>query len=161
MSGRDSFINDERRPRPVEPQTVTLELMLQAMLAIQRIETLEELRQTVEAEVTDSKTGDVRVRRIPLSVLARSMRRILLDPRRFVCALKKAAESPDWFDSNFIHFFNWEMSNKQIAAHLKLNTSSVRDYIQGVEIPTNCYDSLPPIGGETIIYKQPNPQLTN
>ena len=145
MSGRDSFITDERRPRPVEPETVTLELMLQAMLAIQHIETLEELRQTVEAEATDSETGETRVRRIPLSVLARSMRRILLDPRRFVCAMEQASQRPDWWSANYIHFFNPEMTNKEIAAHLKLNSSSVRDYLSAVEIPVNCYDNLPEI----------------
>lgn len=134
---------EERRRRPVEPETITAELMIEAMRAIQRIDQLEELQGKIE--LRNGQDGSVSESPFTLGELARSMRRILLDPRRFICAMDQAARRPDWWAANYIHFFNPEMSHKDIAAHLKINSNSVRDYIQTVEIPANCYDNLPPI----------------
>lgn len=141
--GQDTIHDHDYRPRPIEPEYVTAELMLEAMRAIQHIDHLEELRNRMPVTLTSDDTE--REASITLSTLARSMRRILLDPRRFICAMDQAAERPDWWRANYIHFFNPEMSNKVIASHLKLNSSSVRDYIKAVEIPIDCYDNLPEI----------------
>jgi len=136
-------MEEERRKRPVEPETVTVELMIEAMRAIRHIDQLEELQK--EIELKSGQDGSARAAVFTLGELARSMRRILLDPRRFICAMDQAARRPDWWAANYIHFFNPEMSHKDIAAHLKTNSNSVRDYIQTVEIPVNCYENLPPI----------------
>lgn len=138
-------MEEERRRRPVEPETVTVELMIEAMRAIQHIDRLEELQREIGPELEDGRNGPAREASVTLGELAKSMRRILLDPRRFICAMDQAARRPDWWAANYIHFFNPEMSHKDIAAHLKINSNSVRDYIQTVEIPANCYDNLPPI----------------
>ena len=136
---------EERKKGLVEPEMITVELMIEAMRAIQRIDELEELQRLAGAEPEEGAAEQRCTSSVTLGQLARSMRRILLDPRRFICAMDQAARRPDWWAANYIHFFNPEMSHKDIAAHLKTNSNSVRDYIQTVEIPANCYDNLPPI----------------
>ncbi len=135
--------NNEKAVRRIEVEYVTAELMLSAMRAIQKIDSLEELRERML--VTLRRDDDEREAAVPLSVLAHSMRSILLDPRRFICAMEQAARSPDWWSANFIHFFSPELTYREIGSLLKLNASSVRDYVKGVEIPDSCYDNLPEI----------------
>lgn len=141
MSDRDDKKYDGRR---IAVDYVTCELMIEAMRAIQRIESLDELRERVPVTLTRDDDTE-RETSVTLSTLARSMRRILLDPRRFICAMDQASQRPDWWAANFIHCFNPEMGYKEIGAHLKINSSSVRDYIHAVEIPDSCYDNLPPL----------------
>lgn len=136
---------EERKKGPVEPEMITVELMIEAMRAIQRIDELEELQRLAGAEPEEGAAEQRCTSSVTLGQLARSMRRILLDPRRFICAMDQAARRPDWWAANYIHFFNPEMSHREIAVHLKISSISVRDYIQAVEIPANCYDNLPPI----------------
>lgn len=136
---------EERKKGPVEPEMITVELMIEAMRAIQRIDELEELQRLAGEEPEEEASEQRCTSSVTLGQLARSMRRILLDPRRFICAMDQAARRPDWWAANYIHFFNPEMSHRDIAVHLKINSISVRDYIQAVEIPANCYDNLPPI----------------
>lgn len=69
----------------------------------------------------------------------------IVSPERMICALDKAAETPDWWKVNRLHFFCPEMTQHDIAGYLKVKKITVKHYIKNVEIPDSAYDALPPI----------------
>ena len=84
----------------------------------------------------------------------REMRRIelfarlvpaILDPRRIVCLGDRAADNPDWWKANRIHFFCPELTHRQIGEITGQKPAAVRDYIHAAEIPSECYENLPEI----------------
>ena len=87
-------------------------------------------------------------------ILCREVRRIellsrlvpsILDPRRIVCLGDRAADNPDWWRANRIHFFCPELTHRQIGELTDLKPAAVRDYIRSAEIPAECYEKLPEI----------------
>lgn len=87
-------------------------------------------------------------------ILCREVRRIelfarlvpaILDPRRIVCLGDRAADNPDWWRANRIHFFCPELTHRQIGELTGLKPTAVRDYIRSAEIPAECYENLPEI----------------
>ena len=87
-------------------------------------------------------------------IVCRELRRIdllfrllpcILDPRRIVCLGDRAAENPQWWRANRIHFFCPELSCRQIGELTGLKPNAVRDYIRAAEISADCYENLPEI----------------
>ena len=119
--------DDAPRVRPVEPETVTMEAFFEAVKALRRVQTLEGVKED--------------------PYLRRALRMALctVTPERIVCALDKAAENPDWWHVNRLHVFCPEMTQGEIGAFLNIKKTSVRHYINHVEIPADTYEALPPI----------------
>lgn len=69
----------------------------------------------------------------------------VLDPGRIVCLGDRAAENPQWWKANRIHFFCPELSFREIGELTGLKHTAVRDYIKAAEIPGDCYENLPEI----------------
>lgn len=69
----------------------------------------------------------------------------LITLERVIAALDMAAEHPDWWKVNRLAFFCPEMTQRGIAEFLKIKTTTVKHYINHVEIGDNIYDNLPPI----------------
>ena len=138
---------------PVETAVdyVTCELMLETARACRDLLAAAE---RIEVEIT-------RRRELPdgsddrgIRAVVREMRRIelfaravpsILDPGRLVCLGDMAAERPDWWRVNRLHFFDPELTRKQIAELTGLHPHQVRDAIHAVEIPAECYENLPKI----------------
>ena len=138
---------------PVETAVdyVTCELMLETARTCRDLLAAAE---RIEVEIT-------RRRELPdgsddrgIRALVREMRRIelfaravpsILDPGRLVCLGDNAAERPDWWKVNRLHFFDPELTRKQIAELTGLHPHQVRDAIHAVEIPADCYEKLPEI----------------
>ena len=145
---------------PVETAVdyVTCELMLETaracrdlLAAAERIEVEITRRRELSDGSSDStaEAGDRGIRAV-----VREMRRIelfaravpsILDPGRLVCLGDNAAERPDWWKVNRLHFFDPELTRKQIAELTGLHPHQVRDAIHAVEIPADCYEKLPEI----------------
>ena len=138
---------------PVETAVdyVTCELMLETARACRDLLAAAE---RIEVEITRRRElpdgSDDRGSR----ALVREMRRIelfaravpsILDPGRLVCLGDMAAERPDWWKVNRLHFFDPELTRKQIAELTGLHPHQVRDAIHAVEIPADCYEKLPEI----------------
>ena len=141
---------------PVETvvDSVTCELMLETartcrylLAAVERIEA----RITRRRELSDGSDG--RGGREE-EIICREVRRIelfarlvpsILDPRRIVCLGDMAADRPDWWKANRIHFFCPELTYRQIGELTGLKHTAVRDYIRSAEIPAECYENLPEI----------------
>ena len=141
---------------PVETAVdyVTCELMLETartcqdlIAAVERIE----VEITRRRELSDG--SDDRGSREE-EIICREMRRIelfarlvpaILDPRRIVCLGDMAADNPDWWWANRIHFFCPELTYRQIGELTGLKPTAVRDYIHSAEIPAECYENLPEI----------------
>ena len=145
---------------PVETAVdyVTCELMLETartcrdlLAAAERIEVEITRRRELPDGSSDStaEAGDRGIR-----ALVREMRRIelfaravpsILDPGRLVCLGDNAAERPDWWKVNRIHFFCPELTYRQIGELTGQKHTAVRDYIHAAEIPADCYEKLPEI----------------
>ena len=125
MTVYDVDEDDAPQVRPVEPETVTLEAFLEAVRALQRIQELSALQES----------GYLRKAvRMALSVVT---------PERMICALDKAAETPEWWRVNRLHIFCPEMTQGEIAAFLKIRKQTVKHYINRVEIPADAWNGLP------------------
>ena len=123
------YEDEERQAQPpIEPEVVTMEAFFAAMQALQHLQ-----------ELTDEVSGAVWLRR------AVRMATCMVTPERMICALDKAAESPDWWKVNRIHIFCPEMTQGDIAAFLDLRKPAVKHYIHHVEIPADAWEALPPI----------------
>ena len=138
---------------PVETAVdyVTCELMLETARTCRDLLAAAE---RIEVEIT-------RRRELPdgsddrgIRAVVREMRRIelfaravpsILDPGRLVCLGDMAADRPDWWKVNRLHFFDPELTRKQIAELTGLHPHQVRDAIHAVEIPADCYEKLPEI----------------
>ena len=119
--------DEERQVRPVEPETVTMEAFFEAVKALQRVQTLEGVKED------------------PYLRKALRMALCTVTPERIVCALDKAVESPDWWKVNRIHIFCPDMTQADIAEFLSIRKATVKHYINHVEIPADTYEALPPI----------------
>ena len=138
------MIDEEGKYKRFEPDTVTCELMLQAMLAIQKIQSLEELKAArMAANVAEGVPGIVSRRDVPLMVFASVMRGIITDPRRFISALDMASENPGWWRVNFLHYFNPDWTVAELAAEANVSRQEVRSYLK-THVGDECYDRLPP-----------------
>ncbi len=127
---------------PLEVELVTGELMLETA---QTCRILQQSLETVDFETLDPERKVLLQRRMSrISLFARLVPSIL-DPRRLVCLGDRAAENPDWWKVNKIHFFSPELTCREIGALTGVRHNSVRYYIQTVEIPADCYDDLPEI----------------
>lgn len=69
----------------------------------------------------------------------------ILTERRIVAALDRAANTPDWWRVNRMHYYHPEISHQQIANLLGVSRQTVTHWINCVEIPEDDYDTLPPI----------------
>lgn len=120
--------------------TITAELILETARAIRDVRTALE---TVDVPVVDPATGAMLTSRITrIEYLCRYLPEIL-DPQRIVCLADNAADRPDWWRCNRLHWYNPEMTLREIGRLTGLRESSVRDYVRRVEIPRNSYDNLP------------------
>lgn len=117
--------DDGRKPRAIEPETVTLEAFFEALKGLQHLQELSELEDN--------------------AYLRKAVRLALctVTPARMICALDKAAESPDWWRVNRLHIYCPEMSQSEIAAFLKIRKQTVKHYIKHAEIPADAYKDLP------------------
>ena len=70
-------------------------------------------------------------------------RKRIFTERRFICAMDRAAECPDWWHVNRLHFYNPEMTHAHIARLLGLKRETVTRWIRDVEIPEDDYEKLP------------------
>lgn len=144
-------------PAEMAVDVVTCELMLETartcrdlLAAVERIEArITRRREPVDAVDTVDKRGSREE-----EILCREVRRIelfarlvpsILDPRRIVCLGDRAADNPDWWRANRIHFFCPELTHRQIGELNGLKHTAVRDYIRSAEIPAECYENLPEI----------------
>lgn len=69
----------------------------------------------------------------------------ILTERRIVAALDRAANTPDWWRVNRMHYYHPEISHQQIANLLGVSRQTVTHWINCVEIPEDDYDTLPQI----------------
>ena len=69
----------------------------------------------------------------------------ILTERRIVAALDRAANTPDWWRVNRMHYYHPEISHQQIANLLGVSRQTVTHWINCVEIPEDNYDTLPQI----------------
>ena len=137
-------------PREMAVDVVTCELMLKTARACRDLAAaLDRVEAAIET-CSISPEGE----RGPVETAVRSMRRIellarvvpsILDPRRIVCLGDRAADNPDWWRANRIHFFCPELTHRQIGELTDLKPAAVRDYIRSAEIPAECYENLPEI----------------
>ena len=142
---------------PVETtvESVTCELMLETARTCRDLLAAAE---RIEVEITRrrevSEPSDPSVRSVSEEIIFREMRRIelfarlvpaILDPRRIVCLGDRAADNPDWWKANRIHFFCPELTHRQIGELTGQKPTAVRDYIHSAEIPAECYENLPEI----------------
>ena len=142
---------------PVETtvESVTCELMLETARTCRDLLAAAE---RIEVEITRrrevSEPSDPSVRSVSEEIIFREMRRIelfarlvpaILDPRRIVCLGDRAADNPDWWKANRIHFFCPELTHRQIGELTGQKPTAVRDYIRSAEIPAECYENLPEI----------------
>ena len=72
-----------------------------------------------------------------------SVRSRILTERRIVAALDRAANTPDWWRVNRMHYYHPEISHQQIANLLGVSRQTVTHWINCVEIPEDDYDTLP------------------
>ena len=72
-----------------------------------------------------------------------SVRARILTERRIVAALDRAANTPDWWRVNRMHYYHPELSHLQIANLLGVSRQTVTHWINCVEIPEDDYDTLP------------------
>ena len=119
--------DDGRKPRAIEPETVTLEAFFEALKGLQHLQELSELEDN--------------------AYLRKAVRLALctVTPERIICALDKAAESPDWWRVNRLHIYCPEMSHAEIAHFLKIRKNAVKHQINHVGIPSDAYEALPPL----------------
>ena len=138
-------------PRELVVDVVTCELVLETAracrdlsAALDRVETAVRTCEvapdggtggTVETAVRHMRRLDLLTRLVPM----------ILDPRRIVCLGDRAADNPDWWKANRIHFFCPELTHRQIGELTGLKPAAVRDYIHAAEIPAECYENLPEI----------------
>jgi len=138
---------------PVETvvDSVTCELMLETartcrdlLAAVERIEA-EITRRRELSDGSDDRGSRAVVREMRrIELFARAVPSIL-DPGRLICLGDMAADRPDWWRVNRLHFFDPELTRKQIAELTGLHPHQVRDAIHAVEIPAECYENLPEI----------------
>ena len=138
---------------PVETvvDSVTCELMLETartcrdlLAAVERIEA-EITRRRELSDGSDDRGSRAVVREMRrIELFARAVPSIL-DPGRLICLGDMAADRPDWWRVNRLHFFDPELTRKQIAELTGLHPHQVRDAIHAVEIPAECYENLPKI----------------
>ena len=138
---------------PVETvvDSVTCELMLETartcrdlLAAVERIEA-EITRRRELSDGSDDRGSRAVVREMRrIELFARAVPSIL-DPGRLICLGDMAADWPDWWRVNRLHFFDPELTRKQIAELTGLHPHQVRDAIHAVEIPAECYENLPEI----------------
>lgn len=69
----------------------------------------------------------------------------ILTERRIVAALDRAANTPDWWRVNRMHYYHPEISHQQIANLLGVSRQTVTHWINCVEIPEDDYDTLPQV----------------
>jgi hypothetical protein len=149
---------------PVETvvDSVTCELMLETartcrdlLAAVERIEAeITRRRELSDGSDPASPEGSAAASDRGSRAVVREMRRIelfaravpsILDPGRLICLGDMAADRPDWWRVNRLHFFDPELTRKQIAELTGLHPHQVRDAIHAVEIPAECYENLPEI----------------
>ena len=142
-------------PQEMAVDYVTCELALETartcrdlLVAVERIEISIARRREV------SDPSDPSVLSVSEEVICREIRRIelfarlvpaILDPCRIVCLGDRAADNPDWWKANRIHFFCPELTYRQIGELTGQKHTAVRDYIHAAEIPAECYEKLPEI----------------
>ena len=147
---------------PVETAVdyVTCELMLETaracrdlIAAAERIE-VEITRRRELSDGSDRSDGSDGRGSREEEILRREVRRIelfarlvpsILDPRRLICLGDMAADRPDWWKANRIHFFCPDLTYRQIGELTGQKHTAVRDYIHAAEIPAECYENLPEI----------------
>lgn len=139
--------------KPVAELTVdvvTCELMLETAhacrdltAALDRVETA--IRTCAVAQDGKTSVTATAVREIRRIELFARLVPAILDPRRIVCLGDRAADNPDWWKANRIHFFCPELTHRQIGDLTGQKTAAVRDYIHSAEIPAECYENLPEI----------------
>ena len=137
----ESVIYDTE-PRELVCDYVSCELVLETARTCR---TLSGIIETMDVEITAGETQQKVIRSMNRINLFFRLVPSILDPRRLICLGDMAADRPEWWKSNRIHFFDPELTHKQIAAVLGLNPHQVRDAIHAVEIPTDCYNNLPPM----------------
>ena len=124
----------ERAQDRIQPLEITLQAIIEIARAAQRINSLDELaRENVQI-------GD---RKIRLRRSIRSLEQICCDPRRIAALMLHAADNPDWAWVNFWAAFCPEMGMKQMAKLRHTNISTVKYYLNQVELPSDIYDLIP------------------
>lgn len=124
----------ERTPEQLQPIEITIQAIIEIAKAAQKIDSLEEMaRETV-------KIGD---RTIRLRRSVRSLQQICCDPRRIAALMLHAADNPDWAWVNFWAAFCPEMGMRQMARLRHTNISTVKYYLDQVELPSDIYDLIP------------------
>ena len=126
----------------IVPDRVTCETILEVARACKN---LLDAVETVDVDVTDPATLERVTRRMSRIALLFRVVRSVLDYRRIVCLGDMAADHPDWWRSNRLHFFCPELTIRDIAEILELRPHQVRDAVLKAEIPEDCYDNLPQI----------------
>ena len=135
-------VGDVQTVRQIVPERVTAETVLEVARACK---TLLDAVETVDVEVTDPVTLERVTRRMSrIAFLFRVVPEVL-DYRRIVCLGDMAADHPEWWRSNRLHFFCPELTYRDIAGILDLRPHQVRDAILKAEIPAECYENLPEI----------------
>ena len=124
----------ERAQERLQPVEITLQAVIEIAKAAQRINSLEDLaRKSVQI-------GD---RKIWLRRSVRSLEQICCDPRRIAALMLHAADNPDWAWVNFWAAFCPEMGMRQMARLRHTNISTVKYYLDQVELPSDIYDLIP------------------
>ena len=135
-------------PLEMAVDVVTCELMLETARACRDLAAALDRVEAAIQTCSVAPDGGTSV----MDTAVRQMRRIdlltrlvpsILDPRRIVCMGDRAADNPDWWKANRIHFFCPELTHRQIGELTGLKHTAVRDYIKAVEIPAECYENLP------------------
>lgn len=129
-----SIEKTEQTSEQLQPIEITIQAIIEIARAAQKINSLEELsRETVQI-------GD---RKIRLRRSVRSLQQICCDPRRIAALMIHAADNPDWAWVNFWAAFYPEMGMRQMARLRHTNVSTVKYYLDQVELPSDIYDLIP------------------
>lgn len=73
----------------------------------------------------------------------KTLEQICCDPRLIVALMLFAADHPDWAWVNFWHAFCPEMTLRQMGHERRINVSTVKYWLNHVELPADAYDFIP------------------
>ena len=129
-------VQDEDARRDEVPAIEVLELRADEVIEVARA--AQALR-----NFDRGKMIEIRGRAVPVRSAVEQLRDQCCNPRLIAGLMLHAADHPDWAWVNFYATFCPEMNMREIARLRKTNISSVKYWLNRVEIPWDVYDYIP------------------
>ena len=108
--------------------------VIEVARAARHIRSLRELR---------DHTVEVQDQQLHTRTAVRRLEELCCDPRLIVALMLFAADHPDWAWVNFWHAFCPEMTLRQMGRERHINASTVKYWLNHVELPADAYDFIP------------------